>query len=335
MNKNDIKYFLYALLDPRTNTPFYIGITSNVKIRFNRHCIVNLRAFKDNASKAKLIKELKKQNLKPHLQILFEDLNEAKAKSLEIKIIAEARKIYGEKITNISDGGFVVSLSTRKKLSNIRKGRKASDRSKLKISKAKKGIKRTEEAIKKSAIGHLGIRPSENHKRKISEAQLGKDVFEKLSSKNYLYYNYIILDKSIQQISSELKVCFFTISKYLKKHNIEHPVKQNADKLSSKDYLYYNYIILNKSIKKIALELNVGETTVFKCLEKHNISKANEKSYEKLKSYDFLYNEYVVMNKTTSQIAKELNVNRQTVANYLKRNNIQIKNNKKIKTNGE
>lgn len=59
-------YFIYELIDPRTERPWYVGITNNPNARLKRH----LEHSDTNPAKAAWISELAAEGLEPCLHIL-------------------------------------------------------------------------------------------------------------------------------------------------------------------------------------------------------------------------------------------------------------------------
>lgn len=137
-------YLLYQLKNPTNNEIFYIGITTNLKKRMKYHYETSKKAFKANPYKARIIYDLKQHGLKPISNIVFESLSFHEAKELEVLAIL-ALKFHGVNLTNISDGGDIVSEETRKKLSLMRKGKKLSMEIRMAMSKRLKGRLLSEE----------------------------------------------------------------------------------------------------------------------------------------------------------------------------------------------
>lgn len=183
MNK---KYYLYELVNPENNDPFYVGITNNPKKRLKGHCYLGTRQFKTNPFKAKIIFNLKTIGLKPIMNILISNLLIEEAKKLEIETIFEYRKKYGEKITNISDGGDLILFNkeTRVKIGNSLRGKKLTQKHKDKISESNKGKNKgkkfTEETkhkiseSKKRNKNWLGKKHSQETIKKLKELNSGK-----------------------------------------------------------------------------------------------------------------------------------------------------------------
>jgi predicted GIY-YIG superfamily endonuclease len=95
--KEAIMYFIYALTDPRTDKIGYIGITKNLKQRFNQH--VNSQG--SNSEKDSWIQQLLYDGLIPSIRVL---------ETVENEDIAYKREAYwiqyyirlGEQLTNVS-----------------------------------------------------------------------------------------------------------------------------------------------------------------------------------------------------------------------------------------
>lgn len=162
-------YSLYYLKCPIENIPRYIGITDNPKRRLKKH--LNDKKHK-NYHKDNWIKKLQENNLLPEMVILLECDSRETINRLEIKLISEARKLYGDKITNISDGGdgIVMTQEIKDKISKAHKGRKLSDKQKETLRKSRIGKKMSDahkEIIRKSRLGSQHTKES---KLKMSES---------------------------------------------------------------------------------------------------------------------------------------------------------------------
>jgi len=167
-------YYTYAYLR-EDRTPYYIG--KGKSNRAYRRCKGDIKPPKD----------------KSRILILKQNLTEEEAFRHEVYMIAVfGRKNLGTGIlhnrTNGGEGssGTIVSDETRKKLSEIHKGKTLSEETKRKVSEARKGKTLSEEVKLKISIKLKGIsgRPtSEESKRKISESKLGKPRSEETKRK--------------------------------------------------------------------------------------------------------------------------------------------------------
>jgi len=125
------KMFIYTLEDPITKEIRYVGKTNNLEDRYKRHlqkCY--LEKYDKNTHKSRWIKNLLKSGNKPIMEIL-EECNESDVNQLEKYWISQFR-VWGFKLTNISDGGEIVGHW---------KGKHHSEKTKRKISKSKDSIK--------------------------------------------------------------------------------------------------------------------------------------------------------------------------------------------------
>jgi hypothetical protein len=150
-------YYTYAYLR-EDRTPYYIG-----KGKGNR-------VYKNEG------KSCNKPKDKSRIIFLKQNLTEEDAFKHEIYMISVfGRKDLGAGILhNRTDGGegvsgYIVSEETRKKLSEMRKGKTLSEETKRKVSAAGKGRTHSEETKIKISEAHKGRTFSEEHKIKIGE----------------------------------------------------------------------------------------------------------------------------------------------------------------------
>lgn len=95
----------------------------------------------------------------------------------------------------------------------------------------------------------------------------------------------------------------------------------------NKEWLYDQYVNQNKTQGEISVDQNVSEACVWKYLKKFDISKKDNILSENLKDYKWLYNQYIIENKSTIQIADENNITKQRVCYWLEKHNIDRKKN--------
>ncbi|HET7116084.1 MAG TPA: hypothetical protein VFI29_06320 [Hanamia sp.] len=98
------EYYVYGLIDPRTNLIFYIGKGKGKRVL--QHFKEKLRV-QSNTEKLQIIEEIQKAGLEADHIIISENLNEASALLLERLLVYRfGRKIFGEGIlSNIVPGG--------------------------------------------------------------------------------------------------------------------------------------------------------------------------------------------------------------------------------------
>lgn len=94
--------FIYELIDPRTNDPYYIGKSNNPKVRLNTH----IKRAQNNLSyvyKENWIRSLLKEGLKPIMNII----DEVSFEEWEFweKYYISLYKSFGFNLTNTTEGG--------------------------------------------------------------------------------------------------------------------------------------------------------------------------------------------------------------------------------------
>lgn len=173
-----MEYYVYALIDPRTNKPFYIG-----KGKGNR-MFDHLKGNTNGIRKRKVIDDIRASGLEPIASKLLENLDEKTAYLEEIKLIAK----YGRK--GIDTNGIlsnnlleayppVMTDELKQHLSEVKTGVPFTKEHKENLSKSKKG-KTWEEIYGYNTASKLratASKPrgsySDEHKKSISDAKKG------------------------------------------------------------------------------------------------------------------------------------------------------------------
>jgi len=95
-------YYVYELIDPRVNLPFYVGKGKDKRVYF--HLSEKSRAKSDNFKKFDKIKKIRKEGYEPEIKMVqyFEDENDAY--EYEEKLI----KTYGRR--DIDEGGILTNI---------------------------------------------------------------------------------------------------------------------------------------------------------------------------------------------------------------------------------
>lgn len=170
-------YYVYALVDPISNQPFYIGKGKKSNNRHKDH--LTERRGKENMLRWHKICKLRKQNLEPVIEILIDNIeDEAEAYSKESGLIKQYGKIIDNTgiLTNIIDDGQppsqkgkTKSAEHRKKLSEAHKGKTLSKETVNKILETK---------IKNGTLksGMKGKTHSLDTKEKISKSKQGSKM---------------------------------------------------------------------------------------------------------------------------------------------------------------
>lgn len=174
-------YYVYEYVDPRTNTPFYVG--KGKKGRMFYHLTETLENT-DNLRKFKYIEVLRSLNLEPIIRKIHDNLDEETAYTLEDEyIIKYGRKgidpngiltnyclgqrppvKYGKDHHNYGKPVIVAHTEeTKKKISKSKKGKTSWHKGRKKSTQTKSNMRGRSGAYKKSA----------EHKEKIRAANIG------------------------------------------------------------------------------------------------------------------------------------------------------------------
>lgn len=144
-------------------------------------------------------------------------------------------------------------------------------------------------------------------------------------NKEWLYNEYVTLDKSTKQISEEYGCKQNTIQSWLLKHGIKKEIKKRNRsrpyQYQHKEYLFDSHIVQRKSIPQIAKENNVSDDTIIRWL------KINEIDYWKLEPQYKIPNEkrdeivalYENEKLSANQIANMYDTSHNIIINTLKR----------------
>jgi group I intron endonuclease len=111
-------------------------------------------------------------------EILFEGLTKEEAEQKETELISSYKSNLRGFGYNIENGGHVnkTSEETKKKLSELLRGRPKTEKHKKNLSKARKGVGHplSEETKRKLSVARMGHPVTEESRRKMSEARKGK-----------------------------------------------------------------------------------------------------------------------------------------------------------------
>ena len=177
-------YYVYELIDPRVNLPFYVGKGKEKRVYF--HLSEKSRAKSDNFKKFDKIKKIRKEGYEPEVKIVqyFEDENDAY--EYEEKLI----RTYGRR--DIDEGGILTNICESSRPPKL-KGRTYQeiygDKWEEQIQKRLK--------TKEERGNYGGVRKhTEETKRKISE---------KVAGKNNPNYGNHHSEETLSKISKSLK----------------------------------------------------------------------------------------------------------------------------------
>ncbi len=161
-----------------------------------------------------------------------------------------------------------------------------------------------------------------------------------LRDKDWLQEKYCIEFLSLNQLSKMLNVTDGTVKRWINYHGIETRNLQesrigdnpNNDTINDDETIPKLYAS-GLNIKEIAEKLDCGFQTVYRRLLKNNVTIENfvdrvlqeNPLLAKLRHKEWMLNEYIGKNKSTGDIAGEINTNAATVYFWLKKHGVDIK----------
>lgn len=179
---NDERFYVYYLIDPRTNEPFYVGKGTG------HRCFAHLSKNPNTCKNKRLfghIRKMRLQGTEPKVIKVKEYLTEDAAYSLEKQEIAKYGRIGFEErgiLFNILEGGTGPESGLVGEL-NPFYGKAHSEETKKAISKANTGKKRSEEHRQSISKAQKGVPKSEEHRRKIGEKSRGRTPLDETKEK--------------------------------------------------------------------------------------------------------------------------------------------------------
>lgn len=165
--------YVYMLVDPRNNQPFYVGKGRGNRCRF--HLDEAKYYTKRKSLKLNKIRKLFSLGMEPTIVKVEENVTDAQAIDLEVLLIAEMRDI-GIPLTNMTDGGdgaqgYKHSEEYKQMMRERFAGRIITEEHRLKMCKPKSPEGRA--AIAASRLTST-YRPTEETKRKTSQSLIGR-----------------------------------------------------------------------------------------------------------------------------------------------------------------
>lgn len=173
-------HIVYGLRDPRTAAIRYIGKSATGLSRPRSHFEPKRIATDSNLHKARWLRSLAADGLRPEIVILEACRNDATLLVIERRWIAHGRAL-GWPLTNLTDGGegaagYKASPEARAKMSAARKGKPKSEECKAKIRAAKLGKPRPDVAERnRRAPTWLGKKHSDETRAKIAASLVGNN----------------------------------------------------------------------------------------------------------------------------------------------------------------
>lgn len=150
-------------------------------------------------------------------------------------------------------------------------------------------------------------------------------------NKEWLYDQYVVKDRSSQEIADEYGCKRNTVQQWLAKHKISKDNVKRVYKLkpyNTYDYLYYHHVVLDKSIREIASENGVSYDTIRSNLVTNGI-KINKRNTHKKYSeaeIDNMVKLYCEDRLSTNKIAEIYSTNHGLVKRYLQSRGIKTRN---------
>jgi hypothetical protein len=116
--------------------------------------------------------------------------------------------------------------------------------------------------------------------------KISKEAFNKLSDRDWLYNQRVILKKAIETIGDELGVSHIAVNRWLKKHKIKHLVDARRRNLVATEILndktkLFELYDKGFTCSQIAEQLNTTQGTISRWLGFHDIERRASNSYER------------------------------------------------------
>jgi len=192
-------FYVYHLIDPRNNLPFYVGKGKDKRMYDHEHLVRNGKIPQNNTYLFRKIKKILSAGLTINYKKIYENLFEQDALDKEVEEEGRLKK-EGIKLCNLvpcgSGGNYfqymspskirrikkkisnackgrIVTNETRQKLRKLQLGRIRSKETRKKISIAKTGKKMSIKTCKKMSISHTGLHHSKEHCESISKSLKG------------------------------------------------------------------------------------------------------------------------------------------------------------------
>ena len=93
-------FYVYELVDPRDQLPYYVGVTTNPEVRVLAHVGAAYWRRESNKEKAEFTKAILAAGLRPTLQVVASFPEESVALRYEFSHVTNLRKLYPERLTN-------------------------------------------------------------------------------------------------------------------------------------------------------------------------------------------------------------------------------------------
>lgn len=264
--------FSLYLLTSNLDDNCYIGITNNIKRRYEQHIkyCKNKRYYN-----ARWINKVIENSGKIDMNIISNNLSEEQAIYFE-KLFINIYKAIGLKLTNISEGGKGFSHKGIPHSETHKQNLEKSQPHKIRIPKEILYDLYVNKKLSKKKIGIIYNCGTTSIDRRLNEYNIPIRVTKnyKMSytlDKNEIFRLYYDEDMSIRQISIKLKVSNNIIRDFLIRNGIKTKRKR---KQKIKSYIKYDIdgnFIKSYTIEELCKELNKKEKSIYKYIKTQNI----------------------------------------------------------------
>ncbi len=262
-NNGDIPC-VYALR-VRSKNKYYIGSTSKVLDRFNKHLnflSYNMHDCKDLQSD---YNTYGKDDIDFYIIKTVENVNDLRYLETEIISTYDTCDIYNKRIKD-SDSNYGIKWDehVRNRMSNSQKGRKASEETKAKMSKARLGMKLSEESKNKLRLSHRGSLSS--------NSKLNDDDVEKIKIK-------IVNKEPLIEIAEIFNVKKKTINDIKSLQTWTHIREDLNDEIKKVDYESYkgekngSSKLTESKVSEIKTLLSESNLTMTSIADKYGVSR--------------------------------------------------------------
>lgn len=173
----------------------------------------------------------------------------------------------------------------------------------------------------------------------IERAESGPIDDKLYTNEEWLREQYVGSRRAMTDIADELGCSASTVGRYIRKFDIETrspsetKTNEQTRKLRNKDWVREQYVEKRRSLSEIGDQLNVTPSTVSPWLQRHNIPRRSNSAsqhdayvIEKLNDAQWLREEYINKNRSTVEIADDLDVSSSTISQRLGTHDIPILN---------
>ncbi len=281
-----------------------------------------------NISKATVSKDIKK--LKEEGEIP-KDLNnrQRSSKTQKRKEIIKEKYLEGKSVTEIVKELNISKVTVSKYIKKLKEeGEIPEDlNNKPKSSKTQKRKKIRKEIIKEKYLEGKSVTEIVEELN-ISKATVYRHINQlkesgKIQERKERIKEKYLEGKTITKIAEELNISQSTVSKYIKKLKEEGEIPKDLNDRQKRKEIVKEKYLEGKSITKIAKELNMNQPTVSRYIKKLKEEGEIPKDFNKqarsrkIQERNEIIKEKYLEGKSTTKIAKELNISQSTVCQHI------------------